>query len=75
MCLSVCALTGALTRFTREEAKRLIEEQGGSVISSVSSRTDFVIVGEEAGSKRDKAKKMGIRVLDENQFLKLLDKP
>lgn len=68
-------LTGALARFTREEAKRLIEEQGGSVVSSVSSRTDFVIVGEEAGSKRDKAKKMGIRVLDENQFLKLLDKP
>jgi len=67
-------LTGSLKRYTRDEAKQLIEEQGGKVGSSVSRKTDFVVVGEEAGSKLEKAKRLGVRTLDENQFVKLLDK-
>ena len=67
-------LTGTLPSFTREEAKAKIEELGGKVASSVSSKTDYVVVGEEAGSKLDKAKKLGIQTLDERSFLKLIKK-
>jgi DNA ligase (NAD+) len=67
-------LTGTLSSFTREEAKGKIEELGGKVASSVSSHTDYVIVGEEAGSKLDKAKKLGVQTLDEEAFLTLIKK-
>ncbi|MEK6571325.1 MAG: helix-hairpin-helix domain-containing protein, partial [Bacteroidota bacterium] len=66
-------LTGTLQSLTREEAKALIEEQGGRVSSSVSATTDYVIVGEEPGSKHDKARALGIKILDEDGFRKLLN--
>jgi len=67
-------LTGSLESLTREEAAELIEAAGGTVSSSVSSRTDYVIVGESPGSKLTKAKKLGIRTIEEKDFLKLIGK-
>ena len=65
-------LTGALTTMTREEAKLRIEALGGKVVSSISKNTDFVIVGTDAGSKLEKAKTLGILLLDEQKFLNML---
>lgn len=65
-------LTGTLSSMSRDEAKEKIENLGGKVTSSVSSSTDFVIVGVDAGSKLDKAKKFGVQTLDEDAFLKML---
>jgi len=65
-------LTGTLSAFSREEAKQKIEQLGGRVASSVSSRTDFVVLGADAGSKYDKAKKLGVRTIDEDEFSKLI---
>jgi DNA ligase (NAD+) len=65
-------LTGTLASFTRDEAKALIEARGGRVMSSVSKKTDFVIAGEEAGSKLEKATALGVAVLDEPAFKKML---
>lgn len=65
-------LTGALKSMTREEAKEKIRLLGGNVSSSVSKNTDYVIVGEEPGSKYEKAKKLGVRIIDENGFLEMI---
>ena len=65
-------LTGALTRFTREEAEEKIEAFGGKAGSSVSKKTSFVVAGENAGSKLRKANELGIPVLSEEEFLELL---
>jgi DNA ligase (NAD+) len=65
-------LTGTLSSLTRDEAKDKIIAKGGKVVSSVSAKTDYVVVGESAGSKLDKAKKLGIKILDEYEFLKLI---
>ena len=65
-------LTGKLTSFTRDEARALIEARGGRVNSSVSKKTDYVVAGEEAGSKLDKAESLGVVVIDEDQFKKML---
>jgi len=65
-------LTGKLTQFSREEARQEIERRGGTVTSSVSKKTDYVIVGDEPGSKLEKAQKLGVRILDENNFLSLI---
>ena len=65
-------LTGTLPSLTRDEAKALIEARGGRVMSSVSKKTDYVIAGEEAGSKLDKAKTLGVPLLDEAAFKKML---
>ncbi len=65
-------LTGALENYTRQSASALIKERGGKVSSAVSSKTDYVLVGEDPGSKYDKAKKLGVAILDESQFEKLL---
>lgn len=62
-------LTGTLARFSRSQAEELIEVQGGSTSSSVSKATDIVLAGENAGSKLEKAKQLGIYIMDENEFL------
>lgn len=64
-------LTGTLERLTRDEAKEKIRAQGGAVTESVSKNTDYVVVGAEPGSKFEKAKKLGVRIIDEKEFLKL----
>lgn len=65
-------LTGSLEQLTRTEAKRRIEALGGHVASAVSKRTDFVIAGDKAGSKRKKAEELGIPVFDEDKLIELL---
>ena len=65
-------LTGKMEKFTRDEARALIESQGGRVNSSVSKKTDFVIAGEEAGSKLDKATELGVTVIGEEEFKKMI---
>jgi DNA ligase (NAD+) len=64
--------TGSLEGMTRSEAKSMVESEGGEASSSVSSDTDFVVVGKEPGSKFDKAKELGIKILTENEFRKLV---
>jgi DNA ligase (NAD+) len=64
-------LTGTLPSMTREEATEKIEARGGHVSGSVSKKTDYVLAGAEAGSKLDKAKELGVRVIDEKEFRKL----
>ncbi len=64
--------TGALERLTRGEAKSLVEDRGGRATSSVSKNTDYVVVGADPGSKRDRALELGITVLTEEQFLTLM---
>jgi DNA ligase (NAD+) len=65
-------LTGKLTKFSREEARKEIENRGGNVTSTVSRKTDYVIAGDDPGSKLEKAKKLGVRILEERDFLKLI---
>lgn len=65
-------LTGALTKFTREEATEKIEAFGGKAAGSVSKKTSFVVVGENAGSKERKARELGITILTEDEFLAML---
>ena len=64
-------LTGTLLKYTRDEAKKLIEDAGGKVTGSVSKKTDYVVAGSDAGSKLDKAKELGIAVIDEKEMEKL----
>jgi DNA ligase (NAD+) len=65
-------LTGSLSRFTRNEAKELIEKLGGNITGSVSKNTDLIIAGIEAGSKLDKGKELGIKIVDEQEFLQMV---
>lgn len=66
-------LTGKMDSFTRKEAKEAIEQLGGTITGSVSKKTDFVIAGEEAGSKLEKAEKLGVTVWNEQQLSEVLD--
>ena len=66
-------LTGTLSKFSRDEAKKKIESLGGRVTSAVSTKTDYIVVGKDAGSKLTKAKKIEITVLDEKEFKKLIE--
>ena len=68
----VFVLTGTLPNLTREQAQERIEEAGGKVQKSVSKKTNYVVAGEEAGSKLDKAKELGIKVIDEAELIGLL---
>ncbi len=65
-------ITGTLSKMSRDEAKEQIERRGGKVSGSVSKKTDFLVAGEDAGSKLTKAKELGVTVLDEQQFAALL---
>ncbi len=66
-------LTGTLSTMSRDEAKERVRELGGSVSSSVSKATDYVVAGENPGSKYDNAIKLGVKVLDESEFIKLTE--
>ncbi|MEG4279056.1 NAD-dependent DNA ligase LigA [Microcoleus sp. MON1_C1] len=68
-------LTGTLPTLKRDEAKDLIQKAGGKVTSSVSAKTDYVVVGEDAGSKLEKAQSLGVELLSEAELLELLSKP
>jgi len=64
-------LTGTLNNFSRDEAKTLVRNHGGQISESVSSQTDYVVVGDKPGSKYEKAKKLGLKVLTEEEFIEL----
>ena len=66
-------LTGTLPQMTRDDAKELLEAAGAKVAGSVSKKTDYVVAGAEAGSKLDKARELGVPVLDEQGLRKLLN--
>ena len=66
-------LTGTLSTYTREEAKRLIEDNGGRVSGSVSKKTDYVVAGADAGSKLDRARELAVKVIDEQAMEELLE--
>ncbi len=68
----IFVLTGTLPTYTRSEAGAIIEQFGGKVSSSVSKKTDYVLAGEEAGSKLDKANQLGVTVIDENEFSEMI---
>src|SRR5436305_522641 len=65
-------LTGTLAKYTRDEAKKMIEDAGGKVTGSVSKKTDYVVAGSDAGSKLDKAKELGVPAIDEKEMEKLV---
>lgn len=69
---NIFVLTGTLPNLKRDEAKKKIIEQGGTVASSVSSNTSFVLAGENPGSKFDDAKRLGVKIISEDEFLKML---
>lgn len=66
-------VTGSLEGFTRDGAKEAIVSRGGKAAGSVSRKTDYVVVGENAGSKAVKAEELGLPILDEADFLRLLE--
>lgn len=66
-------LTGTLEKFTRDEAKEMIQQKGGKVTGSVSKNTSYLVVGENAGSKLEKAEKLGIKILTEVEFLSFIE--
>jgi DNA ligase (NAD+) len=65
-------VTGTLERYSREEIEDLIEQHGGRATSSVSKSTDYLVTGEKAGSKLDKAQKLGVKIISEAEFDELL---
>ncbi len=64
--------TGELDKYSRSEAKKIVESMGGRVSSSVSRKTDYIVVGKNPGSKFEKAKSLGVKIIDEKEFLKLI---
>ncbi|MCD5382509.1 NAD-dependent DNA ligase LigA, partial [Candidatus Gracilibacteria bacterium] len=68
----IFVLTGALKKFSREDAKKIIKERGGKVSSSVSKNTDFVLFGESSGEKYEKGKRLGVKLIGEEEFLEVI---
>jgi len=68
----IFVLTGTLTLFTRNDAKRALQEKGAKVTGSVSAKTDYVVVGDNPGSKADKAVKLGVEIIDEERLQQML---
>tara|TARA_R100000458_G_C8239765_1_gene219152 strand:- start:16 stop:543 length:528 start_codon:yes stop_codon:yes gene_type:complete len=66
-------VTGTLRKYTREEVQELVEAAGGKLTGAVSNNTDLVVTGDKAGSKLEKAKELGTKVVDEDEFLALID--
>jgi DNA ligase (NAD+) len=66
-------LTGTLSRFSRDEAKQLIQMRGGLVMSSISKNIDYLVYGEKAGSKLKKANALGLKILKEQEFIELME--
>ena len=66
------ALTGTLPNMTRDQAKTLIERSGGKVASAISGKTNYLVAGEDAGSKLTKAHSLGVQVVNEAQLLELI---
>ena len=66
-------LTGALTKYTRDEASKIIEDLGGKTSSSVSKKTDYVLYGDNAGSKLTKAQSLGIKLITEDEFEEMVN--
>jgi DNA ligase (NAD+) len=67
--------TGSLTQLKRSEAEAMVEQNGGKIVSGVSSKLDYLVVGEDAGSKLEKAKKISnIHIISEEQFLKMMSR-
>jgi DNA ligase (NAD+) len=66
-------VTGRLEHYTRDEAKAAVEARGGRATSSVSGETDYVVTGESPGSKRDQAERLGVEILSEQDFQRLLE--
>ncbi|MBI5285971.1 MAG: hypothetical protein HY878_00045 [Deltaproteobacteria bacterium] len=64
--------TGALKSFSRDEAKSLVEAEGGKTVSSVSKKVDYVVAGEEPGSKYDEARRLGLKIITEKEFKRLV---
>ena len=67
-------LTGSLENYTRDQAGDIIEKFGGKVSGSVSKKTNYVLAGEEAGSKLTKAQELGINIISEQEFIKMIEK-
>lgn len=65
-------LTGSLQKLKRDQAKAIIEERGGKVSGSVSKKTDYVLAGDKAGSKLDRAKELNIKIITEEDFMKMI---
>ena len=65
-------VTGTLTKYTRDEIHDLIQKHGGKKAASVSSKTDFLVAGEKAGSKLAKAEKLGVKIIGEDEFEQLI---
>ena len=68
-----CVLTGTLLKYSRTEATKLLESLGAKVSGSVSKKTDYVIYGQEAGSKLNKANELGIKTLSEEEFMEMIE--
>jgi len=66
-------VTGTLENFSRQQARQAIRQAGGKSSSSISNKTDFVLAGENPGGKLDKARKLGVEVIDEKQFMKMME--